>query len=59
MIRALRQLGRPDGRNLYYQDRQYENVWSGGTSEWLQDGYLDVNQRAAYFQIAYSSAPAR
>jgi hypothetical protein len=29
----------------------------GGTSEWLQDGYLDVNQRAAYFQIAYSSAP--
>jgi hypothetical protein len=58
MIMALRQLGRPDGRNLYYKDRQYENVWSDGTSEWLQDGYLDVNQRAAYFQIAYSSAPA-
>jgi hypothetical protein len=58
MILALRQLGRPDGRNLYYKDRQYENVWGGATSEWLQDSYLDVNQRATYFQVAYSSAPA-
>jgi hypothetical protein len=58
MIMAIRQLGRPDGRNLYYKDRKYENAWGGATSEWLQDGYLDVNQRAAYFQFAYSSAPA-
>jgi hypothetical protein len=58
MIMALRQLGRPDGRQLYYKDRQYENIWAGATSEWLQDSYLDVNQRASYFQIAYSSAPA-
>jgi hypothetical protein len=58
MILALRQLGRPDGRNLYYTDRQYENVWGGATSEWLQDSYRDVNQRATYFQVAYSSAPA-
>jgi hypothetical protein len=58
MILATRQLGRPDGRNLYYKDRQYENVWAGGTSEWLQDGCLDVSQRAGYFQIAYSTAPA-
>ncbi len=58
MILALRQLGRPDGRNLYYKDRQYENVWAGATSEWLQESYLDVNQRATYFQVAYSSAPA-
>jgi hypothetical protein len=58
MILALRQLGRSDGRNLYYKDRQYENVWAGATSEWLQDSYLDVNQRATYFQVAYSSAPA-
>jgi hypothetical protein len=58
MIMALRQLGRPDGRNLYYKDRQYENAWGGGTSEWLQDGYIDVNQRATYFQVAYASAPA-
>ena len=48
----------PDGRNKYYTDRQYENIWAGGTAEWLQDGYLDIPQRAAYFQLAYSSAPA-
>jgi hypothetical protein len=58
MILATRQLGRPDGRNLYYKDRKFENVWAGATSEWLQDSYLDVDQRAGYFQVAYSSAPA-
>jgi len=58
MIIATRQLGRPDGRNLYYKDRQFENVWGGATSEWLQSSYLDVDQRAGYFQVAYSSAPA-
>jgi hypothetical protein len=58
MIMALRQSGRPDGRNLYYKDRQYENVWAGSTAEWFQESYLDVNQRAGFFQVAYSSAPA-
>jgi len=58
MIMALRQLGRTDERQRYYTDRQWENAWAGVTSEWLQDGYLDVNQRATYFQVAYSSAPA-
>lgn len=58
MILALRQTGRPDGRTRYYDDRQYENVWGGATAEWLQESYLDVNQRATYFQVAYSSAPA-
>jgi hypothetical protein len=58
MIMALRQLGRTDERNRYYEDRQWENVWAGATSEWLQDSYLDVNQRAGYFQVAYASAPA-
>lgn len=58
MILAFRQLGRPDGRNRYYKDRQYENTWAGGTAEWMQDGYLDVYQRAAYFQVAFSSASA-
>jgi hypothetical protein len=43
MILAQRQLGRPHERNLYSKDRQFENVWAGGTSEWLQDGYLDVS----------------
>lgn len=58
MILATRQLGRPDERDRYYKDRQYLNTWAAGTSEWLQDGYLDVNQRASYFQIAFSSASA-
>jgi hypothetical protein len=58
MILALRQLGRPDERQRYYKDRQYENTWAGATADFEQDGYLDVNQRACYFQIAYSSAPA-
>ena len=58
MIMATRQLGRPDGRNLYYTDRQYENVWAGATADWSQSSYVDVDQRAGYFQVAYSSAPA-
>jgi hypothetical protein len=58
MILANRQLGRPDERQLYYKNRKYENVWGGATSEWLQESYLDVDQRAGFFQIAFSSAPA-
>jgi len=58
MILAMRQLGRPDERDRYYKDRRYLNTWAAGTSEWLQDGYLDVNQRASYFQIAFSTASA-
>lgn len=58
MILALRQLGRSDERNRYYNDRQWENAWAGATAEWFQDSYLDINQRATYFAVAYSSAPA-
>jgi hypothetical protein len=58
MILASRQLGRPDKRNLYYTDRQWQNAWAGVSSEWLLDGYLDFLQRATYFQVAYASAPA-
>lgn len=58
MILASRQLGRPDKRQLYYKDRQYENVWAGATSDNFQETFLDIDQRAAYYQIAFSSAPA-
>lgn len=58
MILAYRQLGRPDGRNLYYDDRQWERAWAAGTAEWMQETYLDIDARAAFFQYAYSSAPA-
>jgi hypothetical protein len=33
MIVATRQLGRPDGRDRYYKDRQYLNTWAGATSD--------------------------
>jgi hypothetical protein len=58
MILAMRLMGRPDGRNLYYKDRQYERAWAGGTAEFMQDSYLDIDQRGGFFQYAYSSAPA-
>ncbi|MDO6708137.1 DUF1254 domain-containing protein [Photobacterium sp. 1_MG-2023] len=58
MILAMRQLGREDERNRYYKDRQWERAWGAGTAEWMQESYLDVDQRAAFFQYAYSSAPA-
>lgn len=58
MIMAQRQLDRGDKRNLYYDDRQYQNVWAGATADWMQSSYLDLDARAGYFQVAYSSAPA-
>ena len=58
MILATRQLGRADKRDLYYEDRQYQNTWAGGTAEWLQESYRDVTQRSCYFQIAFSTASA-
>lgn len=58
LVLAQRQLGREDKRNLYYNDRQYERVWSASTAEFYQDGYLDVTQRAAFMQMAYSTSPA-
>jgi hypothetical protein len=58
MILAQRMGGRSDKRHLYYKDRQYERVWAGATADFMQESYLDVNQRAEFFQYAYSSAPA-
>jgi hypothetical protein len=58
MILAMAQLGREDGRQLYYDDRQWQVAWCGGTAEWMQDSYLDIDARARFFQYAYSSAPA-
>ena len=58
MILALAQLGRDDQRNRYYDDRQWEQAWAGGTNDWMQESYLDINTRARFFQYAYSSAPA-
>lgn len=45
-------------QTAYYTDRQYMNVWGGVTAEFTTPTTLDLDLRAAYFQIAYSSAPA-
>jgi hypothetical protein len=58
MILATRMAPRADGRELYYTDRQYVRAWAGATAEFMQDSYLDIDVRAAFFQYAYSSAPA-
>lgn len=58
MILASRMKERPDGRNFYYNDRNYISGWNGATAEWMQKDYLDIDGRAIYFQQAYSSAPA-
>lgn len=58
MILASRQTFREDTRELYYKDRQYLRAWAAATAEWQQETYLDINARMAFFQYAYSSAPA-
>ena len=58
MIYAWRLTGRADGRDRYYTDRRYINAWAGTDATWFRTSYLDVNQRASFFQVAYSSAPA-
>ncbi len=58
MIYAWRVAGRADGKDRYYSDRQYLNAWAGVDADWYRSSYLDVDQRASYFQYAYSSAPA-
>jgi hypothetical protein len=58
MILARRQMGREDKRDLYYHDRQYNRVWAASTAEFMQESYLDIDQRASFMQMCYSSAPA-
>ena len=45
-------------RAPYYSDRQYQNAWSGGDANYNMPTFTDIDVRAAYFQYAYSSAPA-
>lgn len=58
MIFAQPIAGRADKKELYYTDRQYFNVWAGADNDWFRPSYRDLDVRAAYFQVAYSSAPA-
>jgi hypothetical protein len=58
MIFSMRVAGRADGRDRYYPDRQYLNAWAGADAQFFMPTYQDIDQRASYFQYAYSSAPA-
>jgi hypothetical protein len=58
MILAMRMEPRKDKRDLYYKDKTQRRAWAGATAEWWQESYLDIDQRATFFQYAYSSAPA-
>jgi hypothetical protein len=42
----------------YYDDRQYQNAWSGTDADYNMPTFADIDVRTQYFQYAYSSAPA-
>ena len=42
----------------YYPDRHYVNGWGGVDDAFFGPSYQSLDARAAYFQAAYSSAPA-
>ena len=52
MILAQRMVNRPDKRDIYYKGRQWVRIWAAGTAEWMQESYLDVTQRNAFYQSA-------
>ena len=58
MIYASRVAGRADGADRYYKDRQWLNAWAGTDALFFRPTYLDIDQRAAFFQYVYSLAPA-
>jgi len=45
-------------RAPYYDDRKYQNAWSGADANYNMPTFTDIDVRAQYFQYAYSSAPA-
>jgi hypothetical protein len=49
--------GRADGADRYYKDRQWLNAWAGTDALFFRPTYLDIDQRASFFQYVYSSAP--
>lgn len=57
-IFAMRTTAAAFPANLYYKDRHYVSVWGGVDADWNTPTYQNIDTRAAYFQVAYSSAPA-
>ena len=57
-ILAARMQKKPQEAARYYKDRQWSNVFAGVDANWMKPSYLDTELRAAFFQFAYSAAPA-
>jgi hypothetical protein len=57
-IFAMRLTASAFPNNPYYTDRHYISVWGGVDADWNTPTYQNIDTRAAYFQVAYSSAPA-
>lgn len=45
-------------RAPYYDNRMYQNAWSGADANYNMPTFTDIDVRAQYFQYAYGSAPA-
>jgi len=62
MLPALDVIGMRDGSEAAFgvgdnvlpiwKDRMDSRAWAAATADWMQESYLDVNQRAAFFQYA-------
>ncbi len=58
MIFALRTYPPALPNTRYYTDRQYATLWGGVDANFMSPTYQAIDQQAAFFQLAYSSAPA-
>ena len=57
-ILAARMQEKTQAAARYYKDRQWSNVFAGVDAEWMKPTYMDTELRAAFFQVAFSAAPA-
>ncbi len=57
MSRANRYASR-DKRRLIWKGKQWEQPWIGEKVDFMEKNYLNLNSRAAFFHIAFSSSPA-
>ena len=57
MSRVNRYASRDDSRRIW-EGRQWEQPWIGEKVDFMEQNYLNLNSRAAFFHIAYSSSPA-
>lgn len=57
MSRVNRYASRDETRRIW-DGRQWEQPWIGEKVDFMEENFLNLNSRAAFFHIAYSSSPA-